>query len=98
VTPGFWKLQLRYWADKKVHQDEALDERLNLTEAKILAANHLYSLCQKVQNAARLQNPANKPGTPTARARFLLDEFPPRDRSNPDGGTGPSVPPAPPKS
>jgi hypothetical protein len=83
---------------KSVSQDVALDERLDLTEAKIIAANDVYAACLRVQNAARLQYPSTKKGTATARARFLLDEFPPRDRSEPSGGTqppsGPTQPPA----
>jgi hypothetical protein len=83
-------------------QDEALDERLGLTNEKIIQANALYHDCLTIQNAARLQYPANTDATGsaqnvTARARFLLDEFPPRDRSEPDGVTqNGTIPPAPP--
>ncbi len=69
---------------------------------KIIAANALYEDCLTLQNAARLQYPAKIDTTGNAqnvteRARFLLEEFPPRDRSQPDGGTqGGDPPPAPP--
>lgn len=77
-------------------QEEAIDDRLNLTTEKIAAANTLYADCLAIQNAARLEYPAKVAGQPahaTERARFLLDEFPPRDRNEPDGGTQ-SPPPA----
>lgn len=74
------------------HQDEALDDRKGLTGQKIVAANDLYADALCIQNAARLEYPANKPGNETARARFLLKTFPPRDRSEPSGGT--QTPPA----
>ena len=66
---------------------DAVDDRIGLTSQKITAANAVYADALRIQNAARLQYPANKPGNETARARFLLDEFPPRDRSDPSGGT-----------
>ena len=68
-------------------KDGALGERIGLTGEKIVAANAVYADALRIQNAARLEYPANKPGTEAARARFLLDEFPPRDRSEPSGGT-----------
>lgn len=70
-------------------QDEALADRAQFTAELTRAANTLYKLCQACQNAARLQYPESQPGNEAARARFLLDTFPPRDR-------GPSEPPAPP--
>lgn len=75
-------------------QDEAGDDRLDLTDGKIKAANALYAACQAIQNAANLQYPGGTDSEGnarnlTARARFLMDEFPPRDR--PDE----VVPPAP---
>ncbi len=77
-------------------QDEALADRAKFTGALTRAANALYKLSLTVQNAARLQFPSTQPGTEAARARFQLDTFPPRDRSNPDGGTQPPpTPPAP---
>jgi len=74
---------------KDEEQEQAKDDKLNLTAEKT-AANALYLDCLAIQNAARLEYPAKVGGQPahaTERARFLLDEFPPRDRSEPDGGT-----------
>ena len=71
---------------KDLAQGKALEDRTLLTADKVRAANALYALCLAAQNAARLQYPSTKPGTEAARRRFLLDEFPPRDRSNPHGG------------
>lgn len=68
-------------------KDDALGDRIGLTGEKIVAANAVYADALRIQNAARLEYPANQPGTEAARARFLLDEFPPRDRSEPSGGT-----------
>jgi hypothetical protein len=73
-------------------QEQASDERLGLTNEKIMAANALYADCLTIQNAARLAYPARTDAAGNAkhiteRARFLLEEFPPRDRSLPDGGT-----------
>jgi len=75
-------------------QDEALADRAQFTAALTRAANALYKLCLSVQNAARLQYPSTQPGTEAARARFLLETFPPRDRSQPDPHP-PTPPPAP---
>ncbi len=80
-------------------QDTALGERLGLTNEKVIAANALYHDCLVIQNAARLAYPAltdaaGNAQNVTPRARFLLEEFPPRDRSQPDGGTqGLATPP-----
>ena len=83
-------------------QEEAKDERLGLTNEKTIAANALYADCLTIQNAARLQYPAGTDATGsekniTERANFLLNEFPPRDREKPDGGTqgGETPPPTP---
>jgi hypothetical protein len=82
-------------------QEQAGDDRLGLTNEKTIAANTLYADCLTIQNAARLQYPAGTDAAGNAkniteRARFLLEEFPPRDREKPDGGTQPSdTPPAP---
>ncbi len=83
-------------------QEQAADEKLGLTNEKIIAANALYADCLAIQNAARLQYPAGTDAAGNAkniteRARFLLEEFPPRDRDKPDGGTqGGDIPPVPP--
>jgi len=74
-------------------QNEALADRAQFTADLTRAANTLYKLCQACQNAARLQYPETQPGTEAARARFLLDTFPPRD-SGPSEPT-PPPPPAP---
>ena len=68
-------------------KDDALGDRIGLTSEKTVAANAVYEDALRIQNAVRLEYPANKPGTEAARARFLLEEFPPRDRSEPSGGT-----------
>ncbi|MEQ1861847.1 MAG: hypothetical protein ABMA13_18160 [Chthoniobacteraceae bacterium] len=73
-------------------QEAAYAERHGLTDSLTAAANALYKGCLRVQNGARLAWPSTKPDTATPRERFLLDSFPPRDRSQPDGGTQP--PPA----
>ena len=62
-------------------QDEALADRVQFTAELTRAANPLYKLCQACQNATRLQYPETQPRALAARARFLLDTFPPRDRS-----------------
>lgn len=67
----------------------------------MVGGDDLYHDCLVIQNAARLQYPAQTDAygnaqNVTPRARFLLDESP-RDRSQPDGGTqgGDSTPPPP---
>ena len=88
--------------DVGTEHENASDERLGLTDEKIIKANDLYHDCLVIQNAARLEYPGGKDAAGnarniTGRARFLLDEFPPRDRSQPDGGTqGGTAPPTPP--
>ena len=81
------------FSDTALEKDSAFDDRIGLTGQKIVAANAVYADTLRIQNAARLQYPANQPGTETARARFLLDTYPPRDRSEPSGGT--QTPPTP---
>ncbi len=83
-----------HWDD----QGEAFAARAGFTDDLTLAANTLYDGILYdgilyVQNAARLEYPSTRPGTAAARARFLLETFPPRDRSQPDGGTQPHHPP-----
>ena len=87
-------------AEVGTDQEQASDDRLGLTNEKIIAANALYADCLTLQNAARLQYPAGTDAAGNAknitqRARFLLEEFPPRDREKPDGGTQDPTPPAP---
>jgi hypothetical protein len=81
-----------------VDQTEAFADRAELTADLKRASNDLYDKLLTVQNAARLEYPSTRPGTEAARARFLLDTFPPRDRSQPDGGTEPPTPPTPPSA
>ena len=65
-----------------------------LTGASTAGANKLYRNCLSIQNAARLQYPSTKPGNETARARFLLGEFPPHapDAPPPAPPAGPTPP------
>ncbi len=79
---------------KGLVQEKTLDTRVGLTAEKITAGNVLYEMTLTVQNAARLQYPSTKVGNDTARARFLLEEYPPRDKSDPADGTQTTVPPA----
>jgi hypothetical protein len=62
--------------------EAAKDGKQGLTAQCRAAANQLYQQCVTVQHAARVAYAgASAPGNPTAveaRARFLLDEFPPR--------------------
>jgi len=77
-------------------RDTAGDKKKRITSARNAAANDLYRLCLTTQNAARLQYPITQigqPGVSEARARYLLDEFPPA-RGNGSTPTPPS-PPAP---
>ena len=69
-------------------QDEALADRVQFTAELTRAANTLYDLCLNIQNAANLHYP-DKPGNEAARTRFKIDTFPPRDRSQPEGGEQP---------
>ncbi len=86
------------FADVNLAKTGAVDDRIGLTSQKIAAANAVYSDILRIQNAARLEYPSTKPGMEAARKRFLLDEFPPRDRSEPSGGTqAPTTPSVPPK-
>ena len=76
-------------------RDTAGDSKKRITSGRNSAANDLYRMCLTTQNAARLEYPITKvgkvPGTAEARARFLLDEFPPKS-----GNGAPPTPPAPP--
>ena len=63
-------------------QAAATDVKVGLTSDRNSAAWVLYRQCLAVQNAARIAYPKTQvpatPGIVEARARFLLDEFPPR--------------------
>lgn len=69
-------------------QEAAKDKKQGLTKGRNLAANQLYKMCLSVQNAARLAFPntkaADDPAVVEARARYLLDEFPPRGGASAD--------------
>ena len=80
-------------------QEAAKDKKKGLTAARNLAANALYKQCLTVQNAARLAYPSTRidkdSAVTEARARFLLDEFPPRGGAS--AGDKPAEPAAPPQ-
>ena len=87
-------------AEVAPEQDKAEDDKEGLTNQKVIDANALYADCLTIQNAARLQYPAGTDAAGNAkniteRARFLLEEFPPRNREKPDGGTQGNTPPTP---
>ncbi len=68
--------------DSGLEKEGASDDRLGMTNEKIIGANTLYTYCLTVQNAARLQFPIKTDANGgvmnvTERARFLLEEFPP---------------------
>ncbi len=76
-------------------RDTAGDAKKRITSSRNSAASSLYKMCLTEQNAARLAYPVTQVGTVAgvaeARARFLLDEFPPRN-----GTAAPTpAPPAP---
>jgi hypothetical protein len=74
---------------------------MELTGDATRAANALYDELLRVQNGARLQWPLPPAGVEiasgilSARNKFLLDTFPPRDRSQPDAGATPAPAPTP---
>ncbi len=76
-------------------RDTAGDAKKRITSGRNSAANGLYRMCLSVQNAARLAYPITQVGTVANitenRARFLLDEFPPKGGNS----TPPTPPPAP---
>ena len=78
-------------------QEAAKDKKLGITSARNTAANLLYKYCLRTQNAARLAYPSTlsgkADGLEEARARYLLDEFPPRGGAS--AGDAPTPPPAP---
>ena len=78
---------------KDLEQGKTIDTRIGLTAEKVTQANALYEMTLTVQNAARLEYPSTQAGTETARARFLLEVYPPRNNSDPAGGTQPPPPP-----
>lgn len=71
--------------------EAAKDKKKGFTKGRNLAADGLYKMCRTVQNAARLAYPASKADKDeailVARNRFLLDEFPPRDRGKQEDDT-----------
>ena len=77
--------------------EAAKDRKKGFTKGRNLAADGLYKMCRSVQNAARLAYPAAKADRDetilVARNRFLLDEFPPRDRGKEEDSTPAPAPP-----
>ena len=74
-------------SDASPPESAAADDHVGLARQTITATNAVYADALRIQNDARLQPPMNQPGDETARTRFLLDEFPSRDRLKPPGGT-----------
>jgi hypothetical protein len=82
-------------------QEAAKGKKKGATAGRNAAANALYKACLSVQNAARLAHPNTKAGDPAvveARARFLLDTFPPTSGASAGHSPSPSgtkpMPPA----
>jgi hypothetical protein len=81
-------------AGADLQQEAAKAEGPGITAATNADANLLYKNCLSVQNAARLQFPSTEPGNETARARYLIGEFPPQSGSG-DAASAPPPPPPP---
>jgi len=77
-------------------KESSKDAKLSITATRTRAANALYKSCQTIQNAARLAYPSTQlgktEGLEAARARYLINEFPPRSGN---GNGGNDEPPAP---
>jgi hypothetical protein len=80
-------------------QETSKDGKLGVTARRTAAARLLYEQCVVVQGAARIvyvdSVDSADPARVEARARFLLDEFPPRKGATVKVGPVPSAPPAP---
>jgi len=76
-------------------QGNASDAKLGTTAQRIEAANLLYKQCLAVQNGARkVYSPAQVAADASlveGRARFLLDEFPPRTRASANSTVAPAA-------
>ena len=79
-------------------QGAATDVKLGATAQRIAAVNALYKQCLVVQTAARkVYSPAQVAADASlveGRARFLLDEFPPRASAGAGSAPAPAVAPA----
>jgi hypothetical protein len=82
-------------------RDTTGDTKKRITSSRNSAANNLHRMCLTEQNAARLAYPVTQTGkvagATEARARFLLDEFPPRNGTaapTPAPAPAPTTPPA----
>jgi len=86
-------------ADADQNQETAADLKAGFTAQRNAAANTLYKQCNLVQNAARMlytgASTEDDPAMIEARARYLLDEFPPRLRTDGDPIPLPEAAPAP---
>jgi hypothetical protein len=77
-------------------QENAKDRRQGVTATRNAAANVLYKRCLSIQNAARLAYPntqTDDPAVVEARARYLLDEFPPASGASAGDNPDPHGPP-----
>ncbi len=78
-----------------MEQEAQKDGKKGITANRNRAASALYKMGQSIQNAARLAYPSTQlgktEGLEEARARYLLDEFPPRN----SGGAAPAPAPTP---
>lgn len=75
-------------------QEAAKGKKKGVTASRNAAANTLYKQCLSLQNAARLAYPntqTDRPAVIEARARFLLDDFPPTGGAS--AGDTPATPP-----
>ncbi len=72
-------------------QNATGDDKIGITATRLRDANALYKMCLTIQNAAELSYPKTQigqtPGIETARARFLLGEFPPHQPKKQTSGT-----------
>ena len=79
----------------------AKGKKKGVTAGRNGAANVLYKNCLSVQNAARLAYPGTKTDDPAvveARARYLLDTFPPASGASAGHNPNPHGPATPPPS
>ena len=81
-------------------QEATKGKKKGITATRNRNANELYRQSLTVQNAARLAYPSTQlgkvDGIEEARARYLLDEFPPRGGASAGDNPNPNGPPPPP--
>jgi hypothetical protein len=70
---------LGQFTDVDLTQEASKDSGLDITDQRTTDENLLYRMILTAQNAARLQYPSTKPDIATARARYLINEFPPHE-------------------